>query len=378
VNWLTHAERLAGQVTHPASYWRPIIEAIPRHVFVPCWWAWAGQDQWTLQDGPADQSAWAEAAYADRSLVTQVGPLHADHASAADRPAGRPTSSSTLPGLLIQMYEHGYVRDGQDVLDVGTGSGYGCAVLAARVGDGHVTSVDVDEYLTKAAAERLAAVGLHPQVMAMDATGPVPGSFDRIIATVGVRPVPRSWLTALRPGGRIVTTIADTALILTADKTDDGGAAGRIEWDRAGFMGTRAGADYPPTLTELYASVQDTPGERVSWGRYPVINVHESWEVWSMLSLMAPGIEHHYQTDGERRTAWMLHADGSWARASGLPGESPQVHQGGPRSLWSLLEDIRHAWLCDGSLPLYGARVRIDDAGAIHLRRGSWQHTIAE
>jgi hypothetical protein len=53
------------------------------------------------------------------------------------------------------------------------------------------------------------------------------------------------WLAALRPGGRLVTTISGTALILTADKTDDGGVTGRIEWDRAGFMHTRTGADYP-------------------------------------------------------------------------------------------------------------------------------------
>jgi hypothetical protein len=63
---------------------------------------------------------------------------------------------------------------------------------------------------------------------------------------VAVRPIPVSWLTALRPGGRLVTTITGTALILTADKTDDGGAIGRIEWNRAGFMSTRTGPDYPP------------------------------------------------------------------------------------------------------------------------------------
>jgi len=32
------------------------------------------------------------------SLVTRIGPLHADHASPGDHPAGLPTSSSTLPG----------------------------------------------------------------------------------------------------------------------------------------------------------------------------------------------------------------------------------------------------------------------------------------
>lgn len=62
------------------------IEAVPRHVFVPRWWTWHsaasdGSDVWELNDGSTDEHLWLDAAYADRSLVTQVGPLHADHAS---------------------------------------------------------------------------------------------------------------------------------------------------------------------------------------------------------------------------------------------------------------------------------------------------------
>jgi hypothetical protein len=42
----------------------------------------------------------------------------------------------------------------------------------------------------------------------------------------------------LRPGGRLLSTLGGTSLIITADKTPDGGAAGCTEWDRAGFMNT--------------------------------------------------------------------------------------------------------------------------------------------
>ncbi|MBV9730388.1 MAG: hypothetical protein JO309_13480 [Pseudonocardiales bacterium] len=74
------------------------------------------------------------AAYRDRSLVTRVGPRHADHAGPGERPVGRPTSSATLPGLIVQMLRQAHIGDNTDVLDVGTGSGYGCAVLAHRLG----------------------------------------------------------------------------------------------------------------------------------------------------------------------------------------------------------------------------------------------------
>lgn len=73
----------------------------------------------------------------------------------------------------------------------------------------------------------------------------------------------------------------------------------------------------------------------------------------------------------------MLHPDGSWARAISADGETPVVHQSGPRRLWDILDDIRHAWLREGSLLVYGAEVTITPEGAIHLKRGHWQATIA-
>jgi protein-L-isoaspartate O-methyltransferase len=387
VNWQPWALRLAEQVTHSTSRWQPIVAAVPRHVFVPRWWKWTspgsgyGTDTFTLADGPADQATWLKAAYRDRSLVTRVGPLHADHANSSDRPSGMPTSSATLPGLIIQMLRHVMIDDGMEVLDVGTGSGYGTAVLAVRLGDSRVTSIDVDSYLTKAAAERLEGIGLRPQVVTCDATGPLPGTYDRIVATVSVRPIPASWLQALRPGGRLVTTIAGTALILTADKTEDGGAAGRIEWDRAGFMHTRTGPDYPLTLHPLLDEIRDADGDHVSPGRYPVTNVVEAWELWSTLGTLHPGIEHHYEQHGNgrdnTRTAFMLHSDGSWAKATSRGDDPPIVHQGGPRRLWDLLDDIRATWLRDGSLPVYGAQATVTPDGTIQLRRERWQATLA-
>ena len=145
----------------------------------------------------------------------------------------------------MQMYRYAGITDDVDILDVGTGSGYGCALLARRLRDRQVTSVDVDDYLVKAAAERLASIGLNPAVGSCDAIGPLPGSYDRIVSMTSVAPVPASWLAALRPGGRLVTVLAGTGLLVTADKTPDGGAAGRTEWYRAGFMAARSGPDYP-------------------------------------------------------------------------------------------------------------------------------------
>lgn len=383
MNWKPYADRLASEVTHAVSRWRPVVATVPRHVFVPRWWAWSASgagfyaDTWELREGPADPDGWLDTAYSDRSLITRVGPLHADYAAPGQQATGRPTSSATLPGLVVQMAQHACINDGMDILDVGTGSGYGCALLTARLGDHHVTSIDVDDYLTKAAADRLDTIGLHPGVIACDATGRLPGAYDRIMSTVAVRPVPASWLAALRPGGRLVTTITGTCLIVTADKQPDGSATGRTEWDRAGFMATRNAPDYPPGLPEHFAAIRDDEGEQVGPGRYPVVKVTEAWDLYSTLGVSTPGIQHHYEESGAgQRTAWMLHPDGSWARATAAGDDPPTVHQSGPRRLWDILDDTRHAWLRDGSLPAYGAKVTITPDGSIHLKRGRWQAEI--
>ncbi|MEV5410333.1 methyltransferase domain-containing protein [Thermopolyspora sp. NPDC052614] len=378
--WHDHAARLAAGVTPCGSRWRMPVATVPRHQFVPRWWdtpAGAVYGTWELHDGPGDEAAWLAAAYRDQTLITQVAGRHADHAHSGDIVAGRPTSSSTLPSLVVRMLRHGEICEGMSVLDVATGSGYSAALLCRLLGDQQVTSIDVDPYLVDAAATRLSAIGFHPRVMTLDATGPLPGEYDRIVSMVSVRPIPATWLAALKPGGRLVTVIANTSLILTATKTADGGAEGRIEADWAMFMPTRHGGEYPPRLNELYASARDQPGEHVAQGRYPVIDVGGAWELQSMLEVVAPGIEHRYEEGQEgQRTAWMLHADGSWARAAATGSDIPTVHQSGPRRLWDILDDIRTYWLMNGALPLRGARVFILPDGVIRLWRSGWKKVI--
>ncbi|MYS83600.1 MULTISPECIES: methyltransferase domain-containing protein [Streptomycetaceae] len=375
MDWERHAARLAEDITDPVSRWREPVAHTARHALVPKWWERADSG-WQVRDGAADPEAWATAAYSDTSLVTRVGPLHADHAAPDDRPIGRATSSATMPGLVVQMLRHGRLTAGVDLLDVGTGAGGLTAYACRRLGAEHVTSVDVDPYLTEVARERLAAMDMHPTFETVDATGPLPGTYDRIIATVAVRPVPASWLAALRPGGRLVTTIANTSLILTAWKDPDGGAIGRIERDWAGFMPTRHGDDYPPGLADLVTLAWVAGGLHVTAGRFPVMDIAEAWEVRSMLEVEVPGVELDYRHEGDTRSAVLVHPDGSWARATAHRFAAPIVHEGGPRRLWKLLERIRLRLNVEGRLPLYGAHVRITPDGVCHLKRGGWTGTI--
>ncbi|MFI8346642.1 methyltransferase domain-containing protein [Streptomyces sp. NPDC085596] len=376
VDWKPYAAGLAAEATHPGSRWWEPLHATPRHVFVPRWYT-ADAGGWTCVDGPADEKAWVEAAFTDATLVTRVGAVHADDVPGGHRVTGRPTSSSTLPGLVVSMLEHARLVPGHRVLDLATGSGYSAALACHLLGDELVTTLDIDPYLTEAAAERLDLVGHRPQVITGDAAGTLPGSYDRIVSMVSVPRIPASWLQALRPGGRLVTTVAGTGLIITAGKTPDGGAVGQVARDRAAFMATRAGHDYPDLLDDVFTTAMTDDGE-VGISLFPVLDVMRAWEVWSMLTLAAPGIEHRTGTDDDgSRMTWMLHADGSWPRARTKPGEhTATVHQGGPRRLYDLLDDIRWRWLERGELPVYGAKVTITPDGETTLSRDGWTATF--
>ena len=366
MSWQAHARSLADLVTHPGSRWYPVLVSTPRHEFVPAWWEWE-DGGWVLRRGPVAD------VYSNQSLVTRVGTRHADQAADGDRPVGRPTSSSTMPSLLLTMYRHGQLDAGQSILDVGTGSGYGAALLARRYGAERITTVDIDPYLVAAASKRLAGLGLHPTALTVDATGPLPGQFDRIVSTVSVRSIPPSWLAALRPGGRLVTTITGTYMILAVTRGRDG-LTGQVAWEPAAFMGTRTGPDYP---ADVDADLFEQDGEQISIGCYPVLNVAEAWELATLFTLAVPGVRHAYRRgpDGQH-TAVIVHPDGSWARATAVGAEPPIVHQTGPRRLWDELDAVRDQWLRYGAAPYLGACVRVDEEGTVELTYGDWRAVI--
>ncbi|HEY9331999.1 MAG TPA: methyltransferase domain-containing protein [Streptomyces sp.] len=390
MDWEPAARQLAaGTAIRPESRWYEPLATTPRHVFVPRWWTRTtssdGEEVWELRDGASDTAAWLRDVYADTTLVTRVGPHHADHAEAGQTlprgRAGRSTSSSTLPALVLMMYRAAFITDTSRLL-VTCGSGYGTALACARLGAEQVTSVDIDPYLVQAARKRLAEAGHHPRVEVCNLTGDLPdGRYDRIISTVSVLTVPVSWLEALAPGGRLVTTIADTGLVIVADKTSDGGAIGHVAPEAAGFMSVRHGKDYDDTFPDnppLWQTAQHAKGESITTSRYPLMYVPDTWDVRSTLELRVPGIDHRQHTaDDGTRTIYMLHADGSWARATAAGRrDSPTVHQGGPQRLWDQLDRIR-TWLAvDGDLPIRGAKVTITPDGAVTFSRRGWAATI--
>ena len=153
---------------------------VPRHLFLP--------------------GVPPERAYRDEAVPTKWGP------------DGRPVSSSSQPAVMAMMLEQLDVRRGQRVLEVGAGTGYNAALLAALVGpSGEVTTVDLDEDLVGQARSNLAAAGVDGvRVVCADGAGGWPdrAPYDRIILTVGAWDLAPAWTEQLAAGGRLLLPLS--------------------------------------------------------------------------------------------------------------------------------------------------------------------------
>ncbi len=105
-----------------------------------------------------------------------------------------------LEGRVLQSLS---INAGEDVLEIGTGSGYLSACLGSLARD--VVSLELHADLAQAARDRLQAQGIgNVRVDNVDAFGwKSDRRFDAICVGGAVASVPSHWLQWLRPGGRM-------------------------------------------------------------------------------------------------------------------------------------------------------------------------------
>lgn len=132
------------------------------------------------------------------------------------------------PWVVAAICEALQLRGEEDVLEVGTGSGYSAAVLARLAR--RVVSVELIAELAERAAETLKRLGIeNAEVLAADGSAEPaePASYDAIAVHAAAPSVPGALARALRPGGRLVVPIAegDTDQLVAFVRTDEGRSA---------------------------------------------------------------------------------------------------------------------------------------------------------
>ncbi|TVZ84753.1 ATP-grasp peptide maturase system methyltransferase [Streptomyces sp. BK340] len=346
--------------------WKDAAAAVPRHEFLRSGFfrvvsgssptAWAP----VLEDG----DGWLEACYADESLVTQIAGT-IKPADIRGEIMREPTSSSTLPSLVLRMLEDLQVEPDMTVLEIGTGTGYSTAVLCARLGGGRVTSIEYDEEVALRAREALGRIGTHPNLLIGDGLlgGDQGALYDRIIATCAVRTVPAVWLEQIRPGGQILTTIGgwlNASELVRLTVHEDGTASGPVLSGQVSFMLAR-----PHQAPSLGMLPDLSAGEE----REAIIgaDVLDDWTTRFVAQFAVPTAQRLKLRNGQYDEDVLIDAEtGSFAALHEEDGRWV-VRQGGSDALWDAVEEQLGRWHAARTPTVEEATVRVTPEGqSIH------------
>jgi methyltransferase of ATP-grasp peptide maturase system len=354
-------ERLAqalaekGVLTDPG--WRAAVETVPRHRFVPGYYLPAderdeqGLTVWEPVTAELDYGRWLSTAYSDTTLITQFDGDEPDWKNPHPRHGGAPTSSSTLPSLVVRMWTDADVQEGHTVLEIGTGTGYSTALACERLGSAAVTSIEVDSRRLEQAAAALYACGHTPTLTMADGLyGYWPeAKFDRIVAACSFRTVPPALLAQTRPGGKILLTLSGwlygyARVLLTV--AQDGTAEGPLLPGTVSFMAARTHAapafgnpaHWAVGLPENGRAVRHSP-DRVTAA------TEEAFHLRFLAQCAAPNAQIttvekavHLVDVVTGSAATLTPADGRW-----------EVREGGPLKLWERIERVLDAYDAAGA-----------------------------
>lgn len=133
---------------------------------------------------------------------------------------GQVISSSSQPTMMLYMLEQLNLQPGDNVLEIGAGTGYNAAIMQQIVGSqGTITTIEYDEALAQQAADNLRrARSSEVLVVTGDGVyGYAPrAAYDRIICTANVWDIPPAWVRQLKDDGLIVAPISVDGLQYSA------------------------------------------------------------------------------------------------------------------------------------------------------------------
>ncbi|WP_456329023.1 protein-L-isoaspartate O-methyltransferase [Archaeoglobus sp.] len=201
-------ERLAERLRYELNLSKKVYEAIkkvPRHLFVP--------------------ERYKEEAYVDTPLPIGYG------------------QTISAPHMVAIMCELLDLKEGDKVLEVGTGCGYHAAVVAEIVGKkGKVISIEYIPELAEKARTILQALGYNNvEVIVGDGSKGYEkeAPYDKIYVTAAAPDIPKPLVDQLKPGGKIVIPIGDSVQWLIVVEKDEEGNVRKRNWGSVRFVPLR-------------------------------------------------------------------------------------------------------------------------------------------
>jgi len=130
------------------------------------------------------------------------------------------------PSVVSRMTEWLDLKEGHKVLEIGSGSGWQCAILAKMVGKGKIFTIERHHSLANFAKKNLEKLGIkNVRIIYGDGRLGLPeeSPFDRIIITAACKEVPKSLLNQLTINGLLIAPVGENiqSLILIK-KTPNG------------------------------------------------------------------------------------------------------------------------------------------------------------
>jgi protein-L-isoaspartate(D-aspartate) O-methyltransferase len=132
------------------------------------------------------------------------------------------------PKMEARVLQELAVKDGETVLEIGTGSGYFTALLAAR--GASVTSVEIDPVRASEARARLARHGFaRVRVETGDgARGWGRDAYDVVVATGSSPVLPAGLVAQVKPGGRMFAVVGEAPVMRARLLRSAGEGAGAL------------------------------------------------------------------------------------------------------------------------------------------------------
>jgi protein-L-isoaspartate(D-aspartate) O-methyltransferase len=118
--------------------------------------------------------------------------------------------TTSQPSVIALCVEKAEIKDKDNVLEIGSGSGYQTAILSKLASNGIVTSLEIKGEVFKNVKNKIERLGLkNVEFFLSDGKNGFKKNapYDVIICSAAIKDIPKTWLDQLKNGGRLLAPV---------------------------------------------------------------------------------------------------------------------------------------------------------------------------